>query len=634
MSKLTNGVKINPVKLSMIERINAFEKKTNANCLPPKLFVSTNKVIVIDRKGASMDSEEKTKGSEASSKENIEFKDENLGSRHLPVNSLKRQDHHVASDSDSDTDRARKMEEAMKIAEELMNSQLRKINIESDLRTIETRYPTRVNSPRYYTEKKEVMDKANKLLNSYSLPSLWENRFKWFNCVENVLTMCNDDEIVHNQPQYDDKQTSSSQIRKNSLSSSSSKNREKYVNVNSSLNFSSEFDSCSRPCGSGGGIVKTKSKLFSGISNKLATRNEVNGGTTKSESEASVVNVDEKSPFHVKKVKKLTINKSNDELASSGNNVNTGGSKILEAISKLNKTSKKNPTAKENGIEEKGVTRASTVTKNEQVKQINTTNASKIDTNKAKESRKSTNNDFKTISSYQDDIYCFDDGAGYLTFGINNNNSKISEKKETKLTKKTAVHTSNNENGDISKLATKKSSSSPSFSDKKVESGNTTMPSVSSKKDKNVAEITNNNKKEYKKLENINSIPSDSKDSLRDSFPKFEKKDENKIDEGTNIVIGGGANLFITRNTRKSDGVSNCDKSTMLSLNSNNSSKMGRKKALREGKSKETNVSANESSSLSSSVSASTSESRSTSINYSSNFIRGRMDYISTDVFV
>ncbi|KAK6590195.1 hypothetical protein RS030_172569 [Cryptosporidium xiaoi] len=630
MSKLTNGVKINPVKLSMIERINAFEKKTNPNCLPPKLFVSANKVIVIDRKETSMDSEETIKGSEASSKENIEFKDENLGSRYLPMNSPKRQDHYINSDSDSDTDRAKKMEEAMKIAEELMNSQLKKINIESDLRTIETRYPTRVNSPRYYTEKKEVMDKANKLLNSYSLPSLWENRFKWFNCVENVITTCNDDEIVHNQPQYDDKKTSSSQIRKNSLSSLS-KNREKYVNVNSSLNFSSEFDSCSRPCGSGGGIVKTKSKLFSGISNKSGTKNEVNGDTTNGESGTNIVNVDEKPSFHVKKEKKLTINKSNNELASSGNSVNTGGSKILETISKLNKTSKKNPTTKENGIEEKGVTRVSTVTKNEQVKQINTTSANKIDKNKPKESRKCTNNDSKAISSYQDDIYCFDDGAGYLTFGINNNNSKISEKKEAKLTKKTVVHTNNNENSDISRLMTKKSSS---FSDKTVESGNTTMPSISSRKNKNVTEITNNNKKEHTKLGNINSVLSYSKDSSRDSFPKFEKKDENKIDEGTNIVIGGGANLFITRNTRKSDGDSNCDKSAVLSLNSNNSSKTGKKKTLREDKSKETNVSVNESSSLSSSVSASTLESRSTSINYSSNFIGGRMDYISTDVFV
>ncbi|TRY50173.1 Uncharacterized protein CTYZ_00000193 [Cryptosporidium tyzzeri] len=120
--------------------------------------------------------------------------------------SLEYQDKYVtpsilSDDNESDIERAKIVEEAAIVAEKLMSSQLSKINYETELRTMETRFPTRVNSPRYYNEKKEVIDRANRMLmkgrrECSSIPRFFQNKLGWFNCVENFFSVCNDEQIV------------------------------------------------------------------------------------------------------------------------------------------------------------------------------------------------------------------------------------------------------------------------------------------------------------------------------------------------------------------------------------------------------------------------------------------------------
>ncbi|OII73609.1 uncharacterized protein cubi_03407 [Cryptosporidium ubiquitum] len=106
----------------------------------------------------------------------------------------------VLTDDESDIERAKIVEEAALVAEKLMSSQLSKITYESELRTMETRFPTRVNSPRYYSGKKEVMDRANRMLmnkgSNCSIPGFLQDKFGWFNCVENFFSACNDEQII------------------------------------------------------------------------------------------------------------------------------------------------------------------------------------------------------------------------------------------------------------------------------------------------------------------------------------------------------------------------------------------------------------------------------------------------------
>ncbi|KAJ1615027.1 hypothetical protein OIY81_4 [Cryptosporidium canis] len=121
------------------------------------------------------------------------------------VESLEYQDKYVtplnySEDSESDAERARIVEEAALVAEKLMTSQLSKMTFESELRTMETRFPTRVNSPRYYNEKKEVMDRANRMLMGKradcSVPRFLQDRLGWFNCVESFFSACSDEQVV------------------------------------------------------------------------------------------------------------------------------------------------------------------------------------------------------------------------------------------------------------------------------------------------------------------------------------------------------------------------------------------------------------------------------------------------------
>ncbi|KAH8740765.1 hypothetical protein FG386_002727 [Cryptosporidium ryanae] len=640
MSKSTNGAIVNPIKLSMLERINAFEKR-DSNRFPPKLLVSKNKVVLVDRKEeASTRIEELNREGEVSSKENIEFRDENCRNGHFSTNNPKRQydgSYNGASDSDSDADRAKKMEEAARIAEELMNSQLRKINIESDLRTIETRYPTRVNSPRYYTGKKEVMDKANKLLNnSYSFPFLWENKFKWFNCVESVLTTCNDDEIVHNQPQYDDKR-SSNQVKKSSFPTCapSSGNREKRsANLNSSLNFSSEFDSRLVTPDSESGIVKSRSRLFSGGGDRSGTKSGLGLGA-KGESEV----VGGLSTCCVKE-KRTPFKKSDAGLNSSGNGFNVSGNRVFNAASKLNGATKVSSLLVENSVDEKGATTAAK--KSQQTRKANATGTSRCAGStacKVEEGRKGKVNATGS-ASYQDDVYCFDDGAGYVTFGIG---GSIAEKKDPICVKKALGKSSSENRGAPSKLTTPVSPPLSS-SDKKVLEKN----AANAGKCKGLAENTGGTR-ECKKSRNVNGVPARFSDSkVKDSFSRFEKasgraaadeSDDDK-DKTENIVIGGGGSLFSSvLGTKKchGSGGSGCDKPGLASSSPNpsNADKTGRKKAPVGGKGGATSVGHGRNSSFSpSSAPTSASEQAAVSINYSSNFIRGRMDYFSTDVFV
>ncbi|KAJ1605492.1 hypothetical protein OJ253_3137 [Cryptosporidium canis] len=121
------------------------------------------------------------------------------------MESLEYQDKYVtplnySEDSESDMERARIVEEAALVAEKLMTSQLSKMTFESELRTMETRFPTRVNSPRYYNEKKEVMDRANRMLMGKradcSVPRFLQDRLGWFNCVESFFSACSDEHVV------------------------------------------------------------------------------------------------------------------------------------------------------------------------------------------------------------------------------------------------------------------------------------------------------------------------------------------------------------------------------------------------------------------------------------------------------
>ncbi|KAK9170862.1 Uncharacterized protein cmbei_8001790 [Cryptosporidium meleagridis] len=122
------------------------------------------------------------------------------------LESLEYQDKYVtpsilSDDNESDIERAKIVEEAALVAEKLMSSQLSKISYETELRTMETRFPTRVNSPRYYDEKKEVMDRANRMLmkgrrECSSIPGFFQSKLGWFNCVENFFSVCNDEQIV------------------------------------------------------------------------------------------------------------------------------------------------------------------------------------------------------------------------------------------------------------------------------------------------------------------------------------------------------------------------------------------------------------------------------------------------------
>lgn len=124
-----------------------------------------------------------------SSMESLEYQDKYV----TPVN--------CSDDNESDVERARIVEEAALVAEKLMSSQLSKITYESELRTMETRFPTRVNSPRYYNEKKEVMDRANRMLmgggrRDCSVPRFLQSKLGWFNCVENFFSVCSDEQVV------------------------------------------------------------------------------------------------------------------------------------------------------------------------------------------------------------------------------------------------------------------------------------------------------------------------------------------------------------------------------------------------------------------------------------------------------
>ncbi|OII76910.1 hypothetical protein cand_022530 [Cryptosporidium andersoni] len=100
----------------------------------------------------------------------------------------------ASSESESETERNRLLAEATKAAEKLMSAQFGKLNLESQLRTAETRYPTRIHSPRYYNEKKEIIDRANKLLQNKGgfLSSFILNGSSWLGCVNLLLSNCND----------------------------------------------------------------------------------------------------------------------------------------------------------------------------------------------------------------------------------------------------------------------------------------------------------------------------------------------------------------------------------------------------------------------------------------------------------
>ncbi|KAL7066056.1 hypothetical protein ACR3K2_35090 [Cryptosporidium serpentis] len=100
----------------------------------------------------------------------------------------------ASSESESETERNRLVAEATMAAEKLMSAQFGKLSLESQLRTAETRYPTRIHSPRYYNEKKEILDRANKLLQNKGgfLSSFILNGSSWFGCVDLLLSNCND----------------------------------------------------------------------------------------------------------------------------------------------------------------------------------------------------------------------------------------------------------------------------------------------------------------------------------------------------------------------------------------------------------------------------------------------------------
>ncbi|EEA05568.1 uncharacterized protein CMU_025750 [Cryptosporidium muris RN66] len=100
----------------------------------------------------------------------------------------------ASSESESEAERNRLLAEATKAAEKLMSAQFGKLNLESQLRTAETRYPTRIHSPRYYNEKKEIINRANKLLQNKGgfLSSFILNGSSWFKCADLLLSNCND----------------------------------------------------------------------------------------------------------------------------------------------------------------------------------------------------------------------------------------------------------------------------------------------------------------------------------------------------------------------------------------------------------------------------------------------------------
>ncbi|KAH8582087.1 uncharacterized protein ELE39_003246 [Cryptosporidium sp. chipmunk genotype I] len=167
--ELGGKVVVSPLKLELLENVSNYSKSQSLNTINLSFHEMSQRGM--------------------SSTESLEHQDKYITPEIL------------SDDNESDVERARIVEEAALVAEKLMSSQLSKINYETKLRTMETRFPTRVNSPRYYNEKREVMDRANRILMNgrrefSSIPGFFQNKLGWFGCVENFFSVCNDEQII------------------------------------------------------------------------------------------------------------------------------------------------------------------------------------------------------------------------------------------------------------------------------------------------------------------------------------------------------------------------------------------------------------------------------------------------------